>query len=1120
MKMEVEGRLEQDTLVITVSGRIDSSNAGDFQEKTEELLASMPVKTLTLDLMNLEYISSAGLRVILLLKKKCQKLRIINVNEEVYNIFDITGINDVITMDKPLKNSTAPLVEVNSLNDTAWDFEYKPAVEMFARQVENDPEKMAVISSQLSYTYGELDEVSNRIANMLVMYNIRPDDTVMILLPRSVMVYAVNLGILKAGAAFVIANLSYPDDRISYMYKDAGCKYLITTHRVVFDRLDLVIDIGQRPLFLEHLIIGPWYDKPNVRIDEKDLAYCIYTSGSTGRPKGVMIENGNLTNFLHHNPKNHETMGIVEKGNVLLAIAPMTFDVSVMEEFIPFTSGMTVAMATEEEIMNPLMMRDFILKNKVDAMCVTPSYLNTLLSLPQLNDAIAQIRVFDMGAEAFPGALYDKIRAVNPDAYIMNGYGPTEATISCTMKVLDSRENITIGIPNSNVFCYIVDDQLNEVPKGEIGELLVCGMGVGRGYKNLPEKTQEVFVEFRGMKAYRTGDLARITQDEEIEYHGRKDSQIKLHGLRIELGEIEENIQKFSKIDICAVVPVENRYLCLYYKAAEPVTREEVREYAKGHLAHYMVPDLYEEVPEMPLTANKKIDRKALPKPEIPKIELKAPETPMQERILEIVKPIFQEVQIGADSDFHDLGMSSLDVIMILGALGEEYQVALDVNDISGNASVIKLEKMILTKPKLKKREKKDRYPTLDVQGLDYINWCNDNDPSHTLPIMVKLDPSVDTPRLVKALKAAVAAHPGVSGRLKADPDGSVWQYPGEECDEDCEPEIVSILEKEFSSLCQSLSTELMDPKANRFYEFRIYETEERKYLFMRFAHCITDAASISILINDIAAAYEGRELKCESMTIFDLGDELKEMTESLMYSITAKYYKGLFKDTEKWMHLPENRKEEELRLGTFEKKLDLSRKEIESFVKKGKTSPGNFFISLTGLVFARLSEADSAEFMMVYNGRNDSRLLNTFGFLATIFPISCRIGNASDIDQYMLDIQKEIIESMGQEVYPMKEMLERYPDMLNYTFVFQTADEAVTIGGQPIEINWLSENTGNALTKMVMQIIDSGEDYQLRIDYHENCYSKKWIETLADMLERSCSLALKGGTLKSLLEA
>lgn len=179
-------------------------------------------------------------------------------------------------------------------------------------------------------------------------------------------------------------------------------------------------------------------------------------------------------------------------------MAAMTFDVSVLEEFLPLTNGMTAVIASDEEILNPLMLGELIVRNKVDIMTTTPTYLSNMIDLPQLEKAVSQIKVFDVGAEAFPPALYDKIRRVNPDAYIMNGYGPTETTISCTMKVITDSRNITIGTPNGNVKVYIVDKENKILPDGETGELVIAGLSVGRGYMNLPDKTEAVFIDLNG----------------------------------------------------------------------------------------------------------------------------------------------------------------------------------------------------------------------------------------------------------------------------------------------------------------------------------------------------------------------------------------------------------------------------------------------------------------------------------------------------------------------------------------------------------------------------------------------------------------------------------------------
>ena len=399
-----------------------------------------------------------------------------------------------------------------------FTFEFQPVTKLFEEQVRLHPDKCAVVTSKESFTYSELNERANKVANSLIENGVRREVIVGVVLERCCDFYAVRQGILKAGGAFAVAAPEYPDDRIEYIFEDAGVPLIITTKEIADERKELFTKLKCRVLLLEELLENENTANPDTEIGEHDLCYCIYTSGSTGKPKGVMIEHINLANFVNPNPKNAEIFGFADKGKVSLSMAAMTFDVSVMEEFVPLTNGLTAVIASDDEINNPMMLGDLIVKNKVDIMTSTPTYVSNIIDIPQLKEAMAQIKVFDLGAEAFPPALYDKIRTVNPDVYIMNGYGPTETTISCTMKVITDSKNITIGVPNGNVKVYIVDKENKILPDGETGELVVAGMGVGRGYMNLPEKTADVFIELNGERAYKTGDLAKINADGEIEF--------------------------------------------------------------------------------------------------------------------------------------------------------------------------------------------------------------------------------------------------------------------------------------------------------------------------------------------------------------------------------------------------------------------------------------------------------------------------------------------------------------------------------------------------------------------------------------------------------------------------
>ena len=343
-------------------------------------------------------------------------------------------------------------------NDTAVELEFVPVTKMFEAQVEANADKTAVVCNGVSLTYGELNARANRIANTLINLGVTRDNPVGVLLDRSVNVYAARQGVLKSGGAFVVASPEYPEDRVSYIFEDSGAKFVLTTAKIQSSYGDMWDKLDCKPLIIEELLEKSDDKNPDTEISVHDLCYCIYTSGSTGKPKGVMIEHENLANYLNINPKSYMMLGFVEHASVVLAQAAMTFDMSIMEEFIPLTTGMTAVIATEEEIQNPALLSDLITKNGVDAILMTPSFLSMLLSLPNSEDTFRQVQLYLVGAEAFPAGLYDKITAINKDAFIMNAYGPTEATISCSMKVITSGDDITIGAPTANISLYIIDE--------------------------------------------------------------------------------------------------------------------------------------------------------------------------------------------------------------------------------------------------------------------------------------------------------------------------------------------------------------------------------------------------------------------------------------------------------------------------------------------------------------------------------------------------------------------------------------------------------------------------------------------------------------------------------------
>ena len=570
---------------------------------------------------------------------------------------------------------------LDSANDTAWPVEYRPAHCLLEESAEKYPDRPAVVTPDEKLTYAELNAKANRAAHALTDLGIGPGCIAALMLPRCAGVYIARQGILKAGGAFLCIAPDYPDDRVRSMAEDAGAKVLITDENTLKEREAFIRSLGCRAVTLSELLADPREDNPGVQVGPDELAYTIFTSGSTGKPKGVMLTQKNLVNFVNDNPKNPEIRGFTGRGYVSLALASITFDVSVMEEFIPLSSGMTVCMATEEEIHNPAALAKLMTENHVDIMTCTPSFLSNIIGLPLMRDAIAGVVSFDFGAEAFPPALFDKIRAINPDAYIMNGYGPTETTISCTVDEVTTPEVITIGKPAANVRAFVFDEKGRGLPPLVPGELIIAGDGVGRGYIGLPELTAEKFVEIDGLRAYRTGDLAAWTADGRLRFHGRTDNQVKLRGLRVELGEIESAINAVDGVLTSIVVMAgeeNNRFLAGYYTAVREIPPAEMKAQIGKSLTAYMVPGVLMQLDRMPLTPNGKIDKKNLPKVDfVPESAVYvAPANAVEEDFCRWFADLLNLEKVGAEDNFFELGGTSLSAsIIAINASDKGYPV-------------------------------------------------------------------------------------------------------------------------------------------------------------------------------------------------------------------------------------------------------------------------------------------------------------------------------------------------------------------------------------------------------------------------------------------------------------
>lgn len=535
---------------------------------------------------------------------------------------------------------------------------------MFEKSVSENGDKIALIAQDAKLTYNELNDKANIVAHKLTKRGVKVGDSVALLLPRQSCYFCCMFGVNKAGAAFIPCDPQYPADRINHIITDSEASYIITT-------ADKLADYpAEKAINVEDLMVGKPASNPDLNMTGEELSYMIYTSGSTGKPKGVMLRHKGIANHLTPHPSNTIAYSIDRLASCYLSVTTVSFDLSFKEHAASLCMGKTLVFAAEDEMNDPRALAELMEKYSVDCINATPSRLLQYMEYAPFKEGLKNCRLIMSGGEAYPLSLLNSLRECSPEARIINTYGPTEITVSSNAAILNDAKVINIGRPLTNYTEYIVDKFGDIAPYGVIGELYIGGIGVAVGYRNLPEKTAQSFVDYHDQRMYRSGDYAKYDEDFNVIILGRLDNQVKLRGLRIELGEIEGLIAAQPDIKKVAVVIRKlngQDNLCAYFTAEKQIDIAALREELKKHLTHYMVPTAYLQMVEMPITANGKTNIRQLPEPApVTFGEFVAPANRTEEFFCEAFKKALNLERVGATDDFFEIGGTSLVVTSVV----------------------------------------------------------------------------------------------------------------------------------------------------------------------------------------------------------------------------------------------------------------------------------------------------------------------------------------------------------------------------------------------------------------------------------------------------------------------
>ncbi len=686
-------------------------------------------------------------------------------------------------------------------NDTHRDYPREKTIDqLFADQAEKRPDSVAVVGAQgavpfamdhVSITYKELNKKSNQLACVLLEKGVKPDAIVGIVVEPSIETIIGILGILKAGGAYLPIETDYPGERKKYMLADSSARVLVSELSELSELSKGTEVVKPSELRVEHPTHLTHPTHPT------HLCYVIYTSGSTGRPKGVMVENWNVVRLV----KNTNYIRFQEKDRILQAGA-LAFDASTFEIWGALLNGLTLYFAGKDQILAPQKLKSTIKRYEISTMWMTSSLFNHMVN--EDIEIFQTLRNLLVGGDVLSPRRINQVKWNFPHLTIINGYGPTENTTFSTTYRIDKEydQGIPIGKPIANSTAYILDKAGYPVPIGVYGELVVGGDGVSRGYLNNPELTAEkfdhdlrdfqdyqdekkkktskrVYRSYRSYiskKTYKTGDLARWLPDGNIEFSGRMDRQVKIRGFRIELGEIESHLEKLDEVreSVAAVKEDKNgdKYLCAYVVTNEDIEVIEMKRHLAKELPDYSIPSYFVKLEYLPLTANGKVDMKALPDPAVGMSSAVyiAPRDKIEKKLAEIWSEILgfgdkSPISIGIDDNFFELGGHSLKATILAAKIHKTFDIKIPLVEIFKTSTIKGLAAYIKDSEKdiyeaIQPTEKKEYYPQSSAQKrLFFLDKFENIDTSYNIPMTLEFNEKPDLETYRQIFSSLIAHH-------------------------------------------------------------------------------------------------------------------------------------------------------------------------------------------------------------------------------------------------------------------------------------------------------------------------------------------------------------------------
>ena len=969
-------------------------------------------------------------------------------------------------------------------NDTNTEYSIEHCFpQLFETQVAKTPNAIAVVYEDQQLTYQQLNARANRWARHLVERGVGAETIVALLCDRNIDFLTAMLAVFKAGGAYLPLNPLHPPERINQVLSQSQVPLLLaaSNYSSLVGNLDIL-------LLLEDLDCQE-YPSQNlpIRCNQDNLAYTIYTSGSTGKPKGVMIEHRGMLNHLYAKVTDLQ----LNSNDVVAQTATQTFDISIWQFLVALLVGGRVEIIHTEIASDPAELMSLVERQQISILEIVPSLLRMVLQDIEngyIKPYLSKLRWLLLTGETLAPQLCRQWLNYYPTIPMMNAYGPTECSDDVTHYPIDTPPpeeilNLPIGRPVSNTQLYILDTQLQPLPVGVAGELYVGGVGVGRGYLHNSTLTQQAFVEnpfqdatcrvSTSSRLYKTGDKARFLPDGNIEFLGRIDYQVKIRGFRIELGEIEAVLSQHPQVkEAVAIASVDqsgNQHLVAYIVPNQAISAtSEVRNFLKEKLPDYMVPSVVITLEKMPLTSNGKVDRRALPAPDV-QLSLTAgfapPRTPTQEVLVNLWAEVLNLKQIGIHNNFFELGGHSLLATQVISRLRSLFEVDLPLRSLFESPTIAELSESISTMRhaglglKASAIEPASRNIALPLSfaqaRLWFLNQLEGKTSTYNIPMTLRLAGSLNQVAMSMSVQKIVQRHEVLRTTFKM-VNGSPVQVITDDANLGMSViDLQHLEEAEQSVEVERLANEeaqypfdLSNDQLLRVTLLRL--GEESHVLLLTVHHIVSDGWSMGIFIQELSSLYQafcaGQPSPLPELPIqyADFTCWQREWLSGEVLETQLNYWKQQLTGAPPLLELPTDRPRPSVQ--TFQsssEEFQLNRELTSKLKALSQRSGTTLFMTLLAAYVTLLSRYSGQEDIVVGSpiaNRNRNEVESLVGFFVNILVLRTQLHGNPTFSELLERVREMTLGAYDHQDLPFEKLVEELqPERsLSHTPLFQ----------------------------------------------------------------------------------